>query len=272
MKLSKKQITIGIVACSRDIKLLDRLLKSIRDFTTVEQIREIIIVWNDQKNSDFDWLKHQNYGVTLTVIHGSEIHPLGPHPAYNWYSQQYYKLRLCEYSKTYWTLIHDCKDYYLQHTDFFADCITEDNRARMVTDHNKRLPETVERQHNYIRCNYGDIVNPNGNFAFDLALMICLDSWRYHPVPSEPFETLWSQTPFWFHTETVREMNTVLSQRFGGFFPWLFNMVANEGDPIFTEFLLYNGYVISKNRLEQLYQSIPYGSGYILNYRQSREL
>ncbi len=275
MNLSKEKITIGIVACTRDIEILDRLLKSIKTYTTVDQIREILVVWNDHENKQFKWLKKQNYGLPLVVKHNQEIddyHKVGANIAYNWYSQQYFKLKLCEYSKTVWTLIHDCKDYYHKPTDFFADCITEDNRARMATNHFMNYPKVMQNFHGYIQAHYGNILSENRHFPFDLALMVSLDSWYYRMVPGEPARSLWTQTPFWFHTETVNEMNKILRRRFGGFFPWIFGMVTNDGTPIYTEFLLYNGYVMSKNQLDQLYADIPRNSGYLLNYHQSKSI
>ena len=125
-----KQLTIVIVAYHSDFVLLRRCLESIDRHCKKEQTAAIKIILNDLAVY-IDHIKeiiNQFPNLKIQLVPSYELEPVITE-YFNWNTQQLFKILASNIVDTEWYLIHDCKDYYTNNVDFFADCFTSSGKA-----------------------------------------------------------------------------------------------------------------------------------------------
>jgi hypothetical protein len=239
------KITIAVVTYHEDFKLLQRLLDSIFLFWKKDQIDCIKVIYHDKLIYKKEFMKiikqYLKKEIPIEIYYANDLCP--SIQRYDWCSQQYYKLIISKYIKQDWYIIHDCKDYYIDHV-CIEDIFSEDGKATM--------------QLNFLRySNFkstSNQVSPSSiwtpgpfMFAFEQTCeMFEVDFTNYMSWH------LPTTTPFIAKTEIVKELVSKMSKKLGTLFPKLF-VLHYDGQFVATEFLLYNAYVTSKNLLNILY-------------------
>jgi hypothetical protein len=250
-----KQLTIVIVTYHGDFPLLERCLTSFEKYINLDQVKAIKIILNDLPiyTNALQSIINKYTNLKLELVSSATLEPVITE-YFNWNTQQLFKLLACNVVDTEWYLIHDCKDYYVKHVDFFKDCFTDDGRAITKLDHTQ----------------YSDYNRHGGGFLpFNLAYEIACNVWGI----SRQDTAIWhlpTVTPFFVKTDTMKGMVRELKSMIRGFFPYLFNLAINE-QRVATEFLLYSAYCFSKNQLAD-YADWSINTAYYSKLKQSKDL
>lgn len=250
--LTTKKITIVVVAFKNDIHLLCRFLTSVKTYCVLDQLDVIKIIINDSysHNKFFENIKSRFHELPIEIVPALDVD--SRLTLYNWNTQQYLKLVSARLVNTEWYIIHDCKDHYTDHVDFFSECFTRDGKAIIKLDHTNYLHNSRDT---------------NGTGFFNLALDIT------NKIYNSSSNTHWhlpTVTPFFVKTEVMMKMIDDLEVRLEGFFPVLFSISVNE-ERIFTEFLLYSAFCTNYNKLND-YVDISYGTTYYSKIKQDKSL
>jgi hypothetical protein len=233
------KLTIAIVTFHQDFELLQKLVKSIYTYWNPSEIDSIKIVLNDHAfyyekfNQVVDELYHSDFKIDK-IFH----YELEPKLKYlDWCSQQMFKCLISEKITTDWYLIHDCKDSYTKNISI-TDCFTPDGKALMYLNHMRVTTDPLSP-------------NPRTHWGFGPFSHSFDNSCQIFNVDSADCKGnhLPILTPFFVKTTNMKDMVYELRNMMKGMFPFLFNITL-DGASFVTEFLLYNAYCYSKNKLE----------------------
>jgi hypothetical protein len=229
------KISIAIITFHNDFELLKKLLNSIYAYWDPVEIDSIKIVLNDgpEYYSQFNELIDE---VTVPDFKIDKVfhYELAPKVfLLNWTSQQLFKCVISKKITTEWYLINDCKDTYNAPTGI-TDCFTQDGKAIMHLDHNRYTDQNEPMTH----WGFGPFSSAfrNSCLLFNVDPEDCKN---YHL----PF-----LTPFLVKTSMMQDMVQDVKSMMQGMFPFLF-AINLDGAFFVTEFLLYNAYCYSKNKL-----------------------
>lgn len=120
-------ISMVIPTYNRDLACLERLLDSMLTYWQIDQLSDVLIVLNDK-----EWVYPKLQAVatdpiySLLPIRTMQAKELmdNPEDEWGWSTQQHIKLKAADLFRTPWYIIHDSKDYYVDHVniqDFVVD-------------------------------------------------------------------------------------------------------------------------------------------------------
>lgn len=224
------KVTLTVITCNKDLLLLRRLINSIYQHWYLDDLQEIIVVYN---GTDFDiaapWIQSlEQTGTQLRVI---DCHALWPSQAqHDWHSQQQLKMLVSEQVSTDWYIIHDSKDYYIAPAGserFFTAWGTSLHHSAKLTADSWAGHEAIfETQYR------------NAYALMDL------------PTPVKILRAYPSTFPA--HTQTMKDLLQYLKTRTGKLFDDLLLLEKNSRQ-LYTEYSLISAWHTKQNIMDDLY-------------------
>lgn len=238
--------TIAIVTYGQDLALLKRQLLSIYQYWQLDQLEEIVVVYNDEpKNyADFDdaIASTQHPEIKLTPYYGADLWPTQSY--WDWFSQQHLKILIAKKIKTPWFIIHDSKDAYSAPASIDTFFVSESQA---------RLPVAPGPAHEDVD-NWVQIKkHPHVTFRSEYN-----SAYKWMSIDFDTAQTILrcdqKSTVFPAHTQTMLDMIAWIEDKLGSLFDDLIRLnIRGNSRALFTEYALISAWHAHQGLLEKLY-------------------
>lgn len=230
----KNKLTFLVVTCEKDLLLLDRYLTSVAQYCNLDQLHEILVVFNDEFRyyDNCKQLLGKFNSLPIKAVWSNELWP--EQSQYNWNSQQQLKLLASNLVHTEWYIVNDSKDFYYKNIGY-EDFISSSGQALL----NLSL---VTHQDNWF--------GPNSSHRSQYENAYELFGMRFADYPVALRTIQASVCPL--HASTIQQLVLHLRQQFGVLFSWLLLLQINH-KAMYTEYALVSAWLQKQELLLQQY-------------------